>query len=359
MHFREFLNNFAPYEWEPSNEQIASKYNISPDDIIRLDTNTSPYSPNKWLQKLASIMEGLPVQQYPDASYSKVRKLISDYTEFSMDQIILANGADENLLMIGSSIIDPNSDVILSTPTYAYYSKLVEILGANVVSVNRKDDFSDNFDAIISSINENTSAVILCNPNNPTGNIVDRSKVVELLENKNITVVVDEAYYEYTGITLSDLINSNDNLVIVRTFSKAFSLAGLRVGYSISSPKMTNIINKVRPPNSVGVISNALAEIALSDLESMKEVVNKTLVEKKRFLEKVSAYEQINIIPGAANFMLLSLNGFDGSDLCTKLLERGIVVRDVSSYENLGSYIRFSLGTSDQNDKFLSCLLDF
>ena len=79
MHFREFLNNFAPYEWEPSNEQIASKYNISPDDIIRLDTNTSPYSPNKWLQKLASIMEGLPVQQYPDASYSKVRKLISDY----------------------------------------------------------------------------------------------------------------------------------------------------------------------------------------------------------------------------------------------------------------------------------------
>ena len=85
MHFREFLNNFAPYEWEPSNEQIASKYNISPDDIIRLDTNTSPYSPNKWLQKLTSILEGLPVQQYPDASYSKVRKLISDYTEFSMD----------------------------------------------------------------------------------------------------------------------------------------------------------------------------------------------------------------------------------------------------------------------------------
>jgi len=359
MYFREFLNKFAPYEWEPSNEQIASKYNIDPRDIIRLDTNTSPYRPKKWLEKLSLILEDLPVQQYPDASYSQVRKLLSDYTEFSMDQIILANGADENLLMIGSSIIDPNSEVILSTPTYAYYSKFVEILGATVVSVNRNNDFSDNFDEIISSINENTSAVILCNPNNPTGNLVDRSKVVALLENKNVTVVVDEAYYEYTGVTLSDLVNSNDNLVIVRTFSKAFSLAGLRIGYSISSPKMTNIINKVRPPNSVGVISNALAEIALGDLEPMNEAVKKTLTEKKRFLTKVDVYENIQIIPGAANFMLLGLNGFDGNDLFTKLLEQGVVVRDVSNYETLDKYIRFSLGTSEENDKFLSCLLDF
>ena len=122
---------------------------------------------------------------------------------------------------------------------------------------------------------------------------------------------------------------------------------------------MTNIINKVRPPNSVGVISNALAEIALGDLEPMNEAVKKTLTEKKRFLTKVDVYENIQIIPGAANFMLLGLNGFDGNDLFTKLLEQGVVVRDVSNYETLDKYIRFSLGTSEENDKFLSCLLDF
>ena len=356
MKVREFLNTFVPYAWEPSSEELAKQVGKSTEEMIRLDTNTSPYPPLTWLTELSKTLLSLNVNNYPDTSYLKLRSVIADYCDCNVDEILVSNGADEALSIITNTLIDSRSQAIISTPTYSYFAKLVQISSGKIIGIRRKDDFSDDFDAINSAVERDTRMVILCSPNNPTGNVVDKSQLKELLSLDFITVIIDEAYFEYSGDTATDLMNSYENLIVVRTLSKAFSLAGLRVGYALSSKKTISLLNMVRPPNSVGIIAQKLGEIALQDLGWMRKNVTRILDEKNRVVETINKMDDVEVIPSRANFMLLRFRELSGSQAYAGLLDHGVVVRDVSDMDGLPNCIRFNIGTRKQNDKLIDAL---
>ena len=356
MKIRKFLKNFVPYSWEPSTDDIANSIGKNPDEIIRFDTNVSHKTPIEWLKQLSNEFDNLEINRYPDSSYVSVRKLLADYCSCDVDDLILTNGADEGLFMVGSLFIEPNSDVILSTPTYSYYEKMIQILGGNVKEITRNPDFSDNFTKISENIDTNTSLIVLCSPNNPTGNLVNKNSLEQLLKNSDVPIVVDEAYFEFTDRTVSDLVTSYDNLIVVRTFSKAFGLAGLRVGYLIASNSTTSLLNKVRPPNSVGELSVNLSRIALNNINWIENNVKEILSEKKSFIDRVSKINNVEIVPSTSNFMLLKFTNYDGSNIYEKLLHKGIVVRDVSGTKGLENYIRINIGLPNENNKLIQAI---
>ena len=355
MRARRIFVDFEPYDWEPSNEQIAEQVGIKADKIMRFDTNTSPYIPSSLLRELKNGLESLPLNRYPDTSYSMLRKKLASYNKCSPANIMVSNGADESLDIIVKTFVDGDSEVILSVPTYSYYPVLVRLMAGKVKQIRRNKEFSDNFVAIKNAIGKNTSLVILCSPNNPTGSLVEPKGLKGLLET-DCVFIIDEAYYEFSGKTLAGLTKSYDNLIIVRTFSKAFSLAGLRVGYTIASEKTTSLLNLVRPPNSVGVIPLKLAEIALDNAKLMKENVSKMLAERNRCIAELDKIRGIEALPTSANFMLVRFAKHTGLEVCRKLAKMGLVVRDVSKLPSLRQCIRFSVGKPEENNALLNAI---
>lgn len=352
------LKDFKPYERETPIWKIAEEYGLKESQIIRMDTNVSPYLSTKWLKKLQSKLLEIEVNQYPDTSYRSLVEAISEYTSVKhYDRIIPVNGADEGIEIVCEAFLEPGGEVVISTPTYDYFRVSAEIHGGRIVNVERMEDFRDNVVEITSSISEKTNIIFLCNPNNPTGNSVRYDDLIEILENsKNSIVVVDEAYYEYSGKTFIELTESYDNLVIIRTLSKAFGLAGARIGYIITSKKTAGDINLVRPPNSLSTISVELAVIALRDIETVRKNVAKTIKERERMRELLRTIKGLEVYPSEANFILFKTLEWKPSEIYRKLLKRGVMIRNLENIPKLEKHLRVTISLPEHNNKFLKLL---
>jgi histidinol-phosphate aminotransferase len=294
------------------------------------------------------------VNDYPDTSYLELRKRLSRYCAKSIDSFVITNGADEALDIITKSLLNPKDEVIIPTPTYSMFRVTTEIAGAKPVIVPRVSGFDIDVDAISKRITNRTKIVFLCSPNNPTGNLVSRLDVRNLLETKrNCTVVIDEAYFEFSGVTMSDLIKRHDNLLVVRTFSKAFSMAGVRVGYIISSIDSTRKLNIVRPPNSLSVISLFLAEKALQNLRAMRKIVSTIVNEREKMIDTMSEERKISVFPSHANFVLFQLDGLAADYLHKRLMRKGFVLRKFPNTSVIKDCLRVTISTPKVNSRFL------
>ena len=357
MKVREFFRYFEPYEWETSSLEIALKTGLNVDQIIRFDTNASPVIPTNWLSNLSSKLEDVKINDYPDTSYLNLRKALSKYINIDYNRIIVTNGADEGLDIIVKSFIDEGTIAVLSTPTYSYYKVITQIAGGNTISVPRKEYFVDDEENLVKAAKkEDTRIIFLCSPNNPTGNSTKKETIIRLLEESDSIVVVDEAYSEFSGINNIDLTDKYDNLVVIRTFSKAFSLAGARVGYIISSRKTIDILNKVRPPNSVSSISLALAEFGLSDIEKVKDNIKFMIKERDKCKAHLEKINRVKVYPSETNFLLVEFNCIPVEHLYKLLLRRGLVVRNLSHITGLEKCLRFNIRLPDQNEILLSTI---
>ncbi|MFH1328767.1 MAG: histidinol-phosphate transaminase [Candidatus Bathyarchaeota archaeon] len=356
MKVRKTLKKFRPYEWEPSSEQLASKMGIKPGSILRFDTNTSPFPPKKILSELASSLIEVGVNEYPETSYFKLRSSLSKYTGAKPSQIIVTTGADEALDIIAKTFIDSGTGSLVSAPTYTMFRVVVEVMGGKSMSVLRKDDLTDDVDSILKAVNDKTRVIFLCSPNNPTGNLTQRNAILRILQETKCTIVVDEAYVEFCGETAMDLINKYQNLIVLRTFSKAFGLAGARVGYILAAEKTVELLNIMRPPNSLSVISLALAISALRNINHMKKNVGLIVNERERLSQIIKELSGIHMYPSSANFYLLKFLKLKSSYVYSKLLKQGIVSRDVGDQPKLENCLRFTVRTSKENDKLLEVL---
>ena len=353
MYIRKNLKNFKPYEWQVSSINLASKINKKNSQIIRFDTNTSPFISKEWLNKLASKLENLNINDYPDVSYDGLKLSISNYLDINKNMITITNGSDEGLDMISKTFIDEQTYAIISSPTYMFYKVISQIMGGNVISIPRKNNFFDDEENILNSTNNNNNIIFLCSPNNPTGNSSKRETVINFLETPNVIVVVDEAYSEFSGKTLIDLTKKYNNLIILRTFSKAFSLAGARIGYMITSEEITNLLNMVRPPNSLSVLSLALAEIALKDDTFVKKNIKYIINERERCKSIIERNSNVQVYPSETNFLLVKFNKLNPNIIYNKLLQKGLIVRNISHLINLEKCLRFNIRTPEQNDILL------
>ncbi|MEM4312308.1 MAG: histidinol-phosphate transaminase [Nitrososphaerales archaeon] len=352
MKERRIFSYFKPYQWEESSEAIAKKYGLEAHSIIRFDTNTSPFTPKKWLEELSSLIKDIKVNHYPDTTYISLKRALAEYNECEVEEIVVTNGADEALDIIAKSYIDCEDSVVISSPTYGMFRIVVELLGGRIIEVNRLEDFEDDFDSLLE---KEAKLFFLCSPNNPTGNSCRYEGVLKLLE-KGKRIVIDEAYYEFSLKSFKELIKDYENLIIVRTLSKAFALAGARVGYILANKKIVEHLNKVRPPNSLSVISLALAEIALKNADTMRESVKEIIEEREICYSELKNIKNIEPYKSEANFILFKILNGKAKYIHEKLMERGLVLRNFEHNNLLSNFLRFTVNLRENNKKFLNTL---
>ncbi len=353
------FDDFDAYGWETPSHEIAEKVGLKTEQIVRLDTNTSPFAPTAELRVLAKAAPALQVNQYPDTTYLDLRKGLSAYCGLGVDRFVVTNGADEGLDIICKTLLDNGDEVVVPVPTYAMFRVASEVMGARMKYVKRDaEDFSVGADDVIGAVGPKTRLIFLCNPNSPTGNPMPLSEVERIVKEAKVPVAVDEAYYEFWGKTAIGLTERYENLVVCRTFSKAFSMAGVRVGYLVAQGRTVDKLNIVRPPNSLSVISLMLAEAALRNLGEMRGNVGKIVTERARVFKALRKIEPVRPFPSETNFILFKVRG--GAERAARfhkaLMKRGFVLRSYSKPSGVGDCLRLTIGTSKVNELFLSAL---
>ncbi len=338
---RKTVREFAAYEWEASSAAIAKRFGLRESDVKRFDTNTSPF------QAQLEIETG-DLNEYPDPSYDELTKAIADYAKCDAKQVVIGAGADEVLDVIAKTFIDNGDAAVISTPTYSMYRIVVEQMGGKAILVQREPDFSVDNRKMLDAA-EKTKVFFTCNPNNPTGNLTPDQEIKELCEESPAPVVVDEAYYEFCGETAL----GTNNAIIVRTFSKAFSLAGARVGYAIAPPEIAAEMNKIRPPNSVSALSIRLALKALEkrNQDRMRENVAKTIGERERLRRE---FKRLGLLayPSQTNFLLVKFESEDASQrVFEALLSRGVVARNFS--RKISGCLRVTVRSPSDNNALI------
>jgi histidinol-phosphate aminotransferase len=354
MKIRDLFGHFEEYGWETPSWEIAAKVGLPVSEIVRLDTNTSPFRPESALRELGLALGGLEINEYPDTSYLAIRERLSSYTGKGLERFVVTNGADEGLDIATKVFLDPGDEVVIPTPTYAMYGIASSIMGASVVSVPRRRDFGLDVEAILAAVTPKTKVIFLCNPNNPTGDFARIEEVQTLAEESGVAIVIDEAYFEYCGKSAIDLSDRLENIIVCRTLSKAFSMAGVRIGYLVAKAETVSKLNAVRPPNSLSVISLILGQAALDHRDEMERNVRATVGEREKLLRRLSGIDGIEPYPTQTNFLLFRVVDGDAAAVHERLMRKGLVLRNLSKRKGVENCLRTTVSTSEVNERLAS-----
>ncbi|MEA1082340.1 histidinol-phosphate transaminase [Marinobacter qingdaonensis] len=347
----------SPYQPGKPIDELARELGLDPADIIKLASNENPLGPSE--KALAAAREALSeLCLYPDGNGFDLKQALSARLAVGMDQITLGNGSNDVLEVIARCFADPDAEVVYSQYAFAVYPLVTQAIGATGVSVPARD-WGHDLDAMAAAVTERTKLVFVANPNNPTGTVHKAADIETFLAKipERVLVVLDEAYCEYlTGDAYPDgvqLLSRFPNLIVCRTFSKAWGLAALRVGYSISSPAIADVLNRVRQPFNVDTLALAAATAVLADdayLERSREVNSAGL----RQLEQAFDRMGLAYIPSAGNFVAVDV-GEQAQAVYEALLARGVIVRPVAGY-GMPRHLRVSVGLPEQNARFIEAL---
>lgn len=341
------IERMQPYEWEPPSARIATEAGVPETEVIRFDTNTTP-----WPGASLTGLSPLALHEYPDTTYSALTQALAAYAGVPPAGITVGAGADEILDLLAKTYVGANAPVIISRPTYAMFRIVSEMAGGTVDDV-RAADLALDRDRFLAQARY-ARLIWVCNPNNPTGELLPLNFIETVAESTAGIVVVDEAYFEFCGITAAATVQRYPNLVAVRTMSKAFGLAGVRVGYAIAGVAISEALRRVRPPGSVSVVSEALAVQALADQTSMRRRVS-TLIEGRETLRTELERMGMEVKPSAANFLLVRA----GNELAPALLRRGMVVRTFPASSPLHKYVRITVRAPHENALLLKAIHDW
>ena len=331
---------------------------------LKLSSNENPLgpSPKAITEIVKSIEEGeLKLSVYPwEKNEEELRNEILRYVGVSArmekENIVLGAGVDGVLDTLVKIFIADGDEALIPVPTFSLYELLVKIAGGVPRYVKRKRGFSIPIEELISSCNEKTKLIFISSPNNPTGNCISENEIRVIIESVDSMVIIDEAYVEFADSSLVHLVTEYENAVVLRTFSKAFGLAGLRIGYAIMPEWLTSPYKKISIPFSVNSIAIKAAIVALQDHEYLRKTVE--LVKHERAFLTENLQQVFQVYPSKANFVLVDVSPAKSSEVYAELMKRGIIVRDCSSFRGAGdSFIRVTVGTREQNEKVVEALM--
>ncbi len=354
---RSTILRIEPYVPGKPIEEVQRELGI--DDVIKLASNENPLGPSprgvKALQEAARR-----IHIYPDSNSYYLKEALSKHLGVAPEQLILGNGSDEILRMLGETFLIPEDEVIVSEHTFSGYQFVARLMGAQDVVVPMKD-YTFDLEAMAQAVSPKTKMVFICNPNNPTGTFVGVEELERFLDAvpPRVLVVMDEAYYEYVDDPAYPdtvaMLPSRKNLVVLRTFSKIYGLAGLRVGYGIGDPEVIAAINRVREPFNVNSLAQAAALAALTDEEFLEEsrAVNRA---GKAFLYQEFERLGLSYLPSESNFILVNV-GMDSRKFMGAMLKRGVIIRAGDSF-GLPGFIRVTVGREQDNRRFIDALID-
>lgn len=328
--------------------------------IVRLDWNESPFPPSPKAQQ--AVIDLLQSSRYPDFAQSELRHALAAYLDAPVERIVAGAGLDDVFNTLAMLVIEPGDEVVISEPTFGVYRSLFSLHGATITDVPLRGapDFALDADALIAAASHRTKLVIICNPNNPTGNLFPLADVERVVASVPCLVAIDEAYAEFSGTSHRRLADEYPNVVILRTMSKFASLAGYRVGYGLFPTALVPYLPLVMPPfGNVSAASAAAAVASLNDLEFLQGNIDAIRRERDRMRATLNDLAGVIAYPSATNFLLVRLPVEDASPIARELARRGVFVR---SYSNpalgLTDCIRLNAGTEEENDIFLTELRD-
>ena len=312
-------------------------------DSIYLDANESPFD------------NGL--NRYPDNKHIELKNLVSNIKNVNLNQLVLGNGTDEILDLIVRVFCNPNQDKIITLPpTYGMYDVIAKTNGIENIEIQLKDDFSIDVNKILELNSPKTKILFLCSPNNPTGNSFDIKDLTDLINGFKGIVVVDEAYIDFSSKpSLISLINVSNNIIITQTMSKAYGMAGIRLGMGFSNEKIIHYLNKIKHPYNINILSERKALKELGKADEVKKNISLVLAQRKLlipFLEKLDFIKKI--YKSEANFLLIKVD--NANRRYNQLLDKGIVVRDRSNEPLCKNCLRITIGTKNENNILIKTL---
>ena len=319
---------------------------------LKLDANENPYGPSP--RVLAAIAESEALHAYPDAEQRTLRSALADYTGLGPENIIVGNGSDEVLDMIIRLLLQPGDSVLSCVPTFGMYKFLTDVAGGRLIELERRSDYGIDLDAIRAASDERTKIIFLASPNNPTGNSVPREQVEALLES-GLFVVIDEAYFEFAGHTVADLVGEWENLMVARTFSKWAGLAGVRIGYAIVAPEVGALLNQIKQPYNVSVFAQIAALESLRDRDYLMTNVRALTTERARLHAVLEGLDFLSPVPSEGNYILCNVTRGDGERVYNLLKQRNIFIRYYDR-PNLKSCFRISVGRPEDTDRLAQAL---
>lgn len=356
----------ATYSWEATDEEVAARFGIPIDEILRFDLNTSPQPPEAVAGILAAGVFETPLSEYPPSDYHRLVAAAAAAYGVGIDEILVGAGADEILDLVGKAFLPPGGGAVVPVPTYAMYRVVTEQRGATAVLVPRLDaerGYALDLERTRAAASD-ADLVWLCSPNNPTGMAEPDGAIARLLEGiasdavasgrAPAIVVLDEAYAEFAGASLVDLRRRHSNLVIARTASKAYALAGLRVGFAIARPATIARIAPYRPPGSVSTVSVTVVAQALAEPGGMRANVARVDVERQRLGTDLRGAGW-SVGPSVTNFLLVDFGTADrAAAVATGLLARGLVPRTFGPSHPLGHCLRLTIRDRAGNARLAS-----
>ncbi len=337
--------------------RAASAYRLEHRDAdVKLDQNENPYElPDELKRDVVHRVLESPWGRYPELVPEGIIEALSRFTGWPKAGILVGNGSNELINAALTVTLHPASRVAIAQPTFTLYKLMSTTLGARVDEIYlNEQDMSFDVDSLVRAARE-ADVLVLCSPNNPTGSLLDPSDTARILENARGLVILDEAYHEFSGQNAVSLLERFDNLLLLRTFSKAMSLAGLRFGYLLTRPEIAAEINKAKLPYSVNIFTLAAAQAVLERIEVLDGAVRSLIEERERIFGELDGRPGIQVFPSRANFILIKTPHPAGL-VFDALYAEGVLVRDVSRYPLLDRALRVSIGKPDENTRFLSTL---
>lgn len=354
---KESILSIQPYEPGKPIEEVARELGIPEPEIIKMASNENPLGPSPLgVQAIKEYAD--QTHLYPDGSCFYLKRDLSEHLGVKPENLILGNGSNEILQIIADTFMGPDDEVIYSRHAFVVYTLATKVAGSKAIVVDMKN-FSHDLDAMADKITDKTKVIFIANPNNPTGTMVTADDVERFMKRvpEDVLVVFDEAYYEY--VTRPDFpqtlnyISDGRMVITLRTFSKIYGLAGLRIGYGISRPDIIEVMNKVRQPFNVSSLAQVAARASLKDKEHVEKSI-RTNIEGKEYLYKEFEKMGLDYVPSEANFILVHMDR-PGSEVMKQLLKEGVIVRPVAGYEFPNS-VRITIGTMEQNQRLISSL---
>lgn len=337
-------------------EEVAREVGLPADEIIKIASNENPLGPSP--KALAAIQAALPkLHLYPDGSAFYLRRKLAEIHGMTPENLIFGNGSNEIIEFVGHATMRPGVDVIVSQYSFAIYPIMAKLFGANVITVPAKN-YGHDLKAMVKAITPNTRVMFVATPNNPTGTLSAKGELAELVNQipPHVLLVIDEAYIEFLkdSVDFLPLIRRGDfpNILLMRTFSKIFGLAGLRVGYGIGHPELISALEKIRQPFNLNQLAQVAAMAALDDNDHVMKTrtVNQAGLD---FYELTFRKLGLDFIPSAANFILVKVG--DGQKVFNDMQKLGVITRPMGGYQ-LPEWLRISVGTTAENERCIEAL---
>ncbi len=351
------ISSIRPYQAGKPIEEVQRELGI--DNVIKLASNENPFgmSPKA---KEAAIEAVSCANLYPDANGYYLKQRLCEKFGYDPECITLGAGSNELINLLFQTFVNKDTNVIFPEYSFVVYPMEGTVNAATLKPIPLKN-YTADLDAILAAIDEKTRIIAFANPSNPIGTAISSKSMHDFIAKvpKSTLVVIDEAYNEFNSgdDTFEDTarwLDEFENLVVSRTFSKAYGLAGLRVGYMLSNKEIASLLNRLRAPFNVNIVALAAARAALDDEEFLKKTVENNTSERIRY-EEFCKEHNLFMIPSKANFVAIDFKGYDAQAIADRLLHSGVIVRPLLGYK-LNTILRISIGTKDENDRLFSIL---